>query len=111
MVLPALVIIPLQSRAPYCRLFHLLPVGDGRHMSIIKRAAAWLRMNPFRNYIVSIALALLPVSIFIFAAHKLLLNQITAKLITQSTQSGRVIGTVLVKHLDDGRIILESFST
>jgi PAS domain S-box-containing protein len=80
-------------------------------MSIIKRAAAWLRMNPFRNYVVSIALALLPVSIFIFAAHKLLLNQVTAKLITQSTQSGRLIGTVLVKHLDDGRIILESFST
>src|SRR4051812_11171078 len=80
-------------------------------MTIIKRAAAWLRMNPFRNYLVSIALALLPVSIFIVAAHKLLLHQVTVKLVTQSTQSGKLIGTVLVKHLEDGRIILESYST
>src|SRR5258707_13231123 len=80
-------------------------------MSIIKRAAAWLRMNPFRNYMVSIALALLPVSVFIFAAHKLLLRQVTSTVIAQSTQQGGLVGGILVRHLDECRIILESFST
>src|SRR5437879_4470708 len=80
-------------------------------MTIIKRAAAWLRINPFRNYLVTIALAILPVSVFIFASHKLLLNQLTANLIAQSSQSGKLIGFLLERHFEESRILLESFGT
>src|SRR5690348_1565298 len=80
-------------------------------MTIIKRAASWLRLNPFRSYLVTIALALLPVSVFIFASHKLLLNQLTTRVVTQSSQTSKLIGGLLERHLDERRVLLESFAT
>src|SRR6266404_7838311 len=80
-------------------------------MAIASRVLVWLRTGTFRSYILFIVLALLPVSAFIFAAHKLLLRQVTSRVVTQSSQTGRLISNLLATHLNESRVVVESFAT
>src|SRR5437879_4795836 len=78
-------------------------------MRIIKSAAAWLKTNPFRIYIVSLALAVLPCGVLIIAAHNVLLHEVTGRLITQSTKTGQQVGNLIEQHLGESTVLLESF--
>lgn len=76
----------------------------------VKQAGAWLRKNPFRLYLASIILAVLPLTLFVIAAHNLFLRQVTSRTVAGSTQQGRVIGLIIEQHINEQKVFLESIA-
>src|SRR5438270_13228758 len=77
---------------------------------MIKQAGAWVRQNPFRLYLASIILAVLPLTLFVITAHKLFLRQVTAQTVARSSQQGRVIGLIIEQHLNEQKAFVESIT-
>jgi signal transduction histidine kinase len=71
----------------------------------------WTSGSLVRNYFILIALALLPVSAFIFGAHKLLLRGVTSRMTKQSSQTARIVAGLMENHLNQSRVVVESFAT
>src|SRR5256885_15943748 len=79
-------------------------------MSVWKNGLARLRDNPVRVYLIALALAVLPVTVFLLASHKLLQHQVIQKSTAQSGQSGNLIGKLLEQHLTESSVFLQSFA-
>src|SRR5258708_6115163 len=68
------------------------------------------RRNLFRAYLVTIGLAVLPLSAFILGAHRVLLHETTKRLFTQSSRSGKLLATLVERPLTDSTTYLQSFA-
>ncbi|HZU23422.1 MAG TPA: sensor histidine kinase, partial [Terriglobales bacterium] len=79
-------------------------------MIAVKQAGDWLRKNPFRLYLALIVLAVLPITLFVTAAHKLFLRQVTAQAVAASSQQGRVMGLIIEQHLNEQKAFVESLA-
>src|SRR4051812_24525890 len=71
----------------------------------------WFKDNPVRAYLMSLALAVFPLTLFLIAAHQLLVRQSSQKILAQSTKTGAAIGNVIQHDLVQSRTLLESFAT
>jgi signal transduction histidine kinase len=80
-------------------------------MPSVSSRKAWANGSPVRNYLILIALAVLPVSAFIVGAHKLLVRAVTHRMTTQSGQTVRIVAGLMENHLRQSRIVVESFAT
>lgn len=63
-----------------------------------------------RVYLVAVALAVLPVAIFLFVAHRVFQYQTEQRVLTQSSQSGKLIGKVLNGRLSENRAFIQSLA-
>jgi signal transduction histidine kinase len=79
-------------------------------MIAVKQAGAWLRKNPFRIFLICTVLAVLPLTLFVFTAHNLLLRQLMSQTIARSSQQGRVIGLIVEQHLNEQQVFLQSIA-
>src|SRR5215472_6900879 len=77
-------------------------------MSVVKQAGAWLRRDPYRIYLIATILAVLPLTLFVLAAHKLFLRQLIAQSVAQSSHQGRAAGLIIEQHLNEQKVFLES---
>src|ERR1700757_4846354 len=75
-----------------------------------KSVSAWINRGRFRIYVVVLTLAALPLALFLFSAHKLLVRQVNEKLITQGVQTTNLIGTLIDQHIRQNKLLLESFA-
>lgn len=66
--------------------------------------------KPVRFYAIVLATASLPLGLFLILAHEILVRQTTGRLVTQSSQSGRIVGNILEQHLQESNVVLESFA-
>jgi signal transduction histidine kinase len=80
----------------------------GSRMKVNTGAAGWLRADPFRIYFVSIAMAVLPLSFFLIAAHKLFIHQVTQRVVKQGSDSGKLIGKIIEQRLTEQEVFLQS---
>jgi signal transduction histidine kinase/DNA-binding response OmpR family regulator len=80
-------------------------------MKATSRPLRWIRKNPFRIYLIAIVLAVAPLVVFLFAAHKLLLHQVTRQLVEQSSRQGKLLGEVTEQHFQHNTIFLQSVAT
>jgi signal transduction histidine kinase len=80
-------------------------------MRITENGKAWMSRGPIRSYIIFIALALLPISAFIVGAHKLLVRAVTTRMTAQSSQTARIVAGLMENHLNQSRVVVESFAT
>lgn len=65
------------------------------------------RRNLVRLYLVAIALAVIPLSVFIVGAHNLLIRTTTRQLVTQSSRSGQMFAGFIGQRLHAGASILQ----
>ena len=72
--------------------------------------AGWLRANPFRVYFIVVALALLPLAVFLVAAYRQLNEQATTRLVTQAGQTGKQIGAQEQRHMQGSVLFLQSLA-
>src|SRR5438270_2019254 len=77
---------------------------------LVKNGLGRLGHNPVRVYLIALALAVLPLSLFLVTAHKLLQHQVIQKSTAQSGQSGNLIGKLLEQHLTESSVFLQSFA-
>jgi signal transduction histidine kinase len=70
----------------------------------------WIGRNPLRVYFVAIALAVVPLSFFLAAAHRMFTRQATSRLVQQGKRSGEMIGAQVQRHLSGTAILLESLT-
>src|SRR4051812_43741216 len=75
-----------------------------------KSVSAWISGGRFRIYAVVFTLAALPLALFLFSAHKLLVRQVNEKLINQGSQTTNLIGTLIGQHINQNKLLLESFA-
>lgn len=73
--------------------------------------SAWITRSPFRLYTTVFALSALPLTLFLFLAHNLLVRQVNQKLVTQSVHTGDLIGNLISTHIQQNKTLLESFAT
>src|ERR1700691_1172685 len=79
-------------------------------MKVNNGTKSWLRGNPFRIYFVSIALAVLPLSLFLVAAHKLFNYQLTQRVVKSGSDSGKLLGKLIEQRLTEQQVFLESIA-
>src|SRR5258708_22577424 len=68
------------------------------------------RRNVFRAYLVTIGLAVLPLTAFIIGAHRVLLHDTTKRLVTQSSRSGKMFAALVERQLMDSTTYLQGFA-
>jgi len=73
-------------------------------------ATEWVKAKPYRFYPLILALAVLPLSVFVVGSHKVLLQLSTNRLVTQSSQTGKLIGDLLVQQFTENTQLLQSFA-
>src|SRR5437660_9735964 len=66
--------------------------------------------TPLRTYIIIAAVAAIPLAAFLVLGHRLLNQQATSRLLAQSSQSGRLYGSVIEQHFSETSIYLRSFA-
>ncbi|MBV8208304.1 MAG: sensor histidine kinase [Acidobacteria bacterium] len=79
-------------------------------MNILKSAGEWLASRPWRILAVTVALTVLPLGVFVAAAHDLFVREVTARTVAASAQQGRVFGLVIEQHLTQQRRFVESIA-
>ncbi|MCU1286059.1 MAG: sensory transduction histidine kinase [Acidobacteriales bacterium] len=80
-------------------------------MNKARRLSSWVKSSPFRIYLVTLALSALPLALFVFSAHQLLVHQVSSKIETQGIQSGNLIGNLIEQHMAESKLLLQSFAT
>jgi PAS domain S-box-containing protein len=70
----------------------------------------WIGESRFRIYAAVFTLAALPLALFLFSAHKLLVRQVNEKLITQGVQTTNLVGTLIGQQINQNKLLLESFA-
>jgi signal transduction histidine kinase len=67
-------------------------------------------LHPLRTYVIIATIAILPLAAFLFLAHRLLYRQAIARLVEQSSVSGKLYGTLIDRRFDETSILLQSFA-
>ncbi len=80
-------------------------------MKFAKPLGRVMMASPLRIYLLMLTLAGLPLSLFLIAAHHLLVQQTTERLKAQSGEASRVVGNLIEKNLDQSKALLESFAS
>jgi PAS domain S-box-containing protein len=68
------------------------------------------RVSPVRVYVTILALSALPLALFLVFAHNLLTRQVTKQVITQSTETGKLVCNLIDQEMDQRRLLLTAFS-
>lgn len=74
------------------------------------RSSYWLREKPSRVLPAAIALAVLPLAIYLIAAYNLFNHQVTERVVAQADVSGKLIGGILQQHLGEQENFLQAFA-
>jgi signal transduction histidine kinase len=75
-----------------------------------KTSVRWWRRNFLHTYLVTIGLAVLPLAAFIEGAHKLLVRQVTNRVLSDSSNLGKLLATVVAHPLADDQRFLEGLA-
>ena len=78
---------------------------------LAQAVVTWVTATTLRVYVAIFALSVLPLTLFLFAAHNLLVRQVNEKLVTQSVKTGNLIGNLIDTHIEQNKTLLESFAT
>lgn len=62
------------------------------------------------TYVVAISLAVVPLTAFVFGAHRMLSREVTQRLVTQSSRSGKLLAALVERPLLDNATFLEAFA-
>ncbi|HUR37175.1 MAG TPA: sensor histidine kinase [Terriglobales bacterium] len=79
-------------------------------MGLLKATLPWIHARPLRFYASVLVLASLPLGLFLLLAHEILLRQVKARLVTQSSQTGKLIGNILEQHVQECSAVLHSYA-
>src|SRR5689334_22051680 len=71
---------------------------------------SWWRKNYVRTYCVAIALAVVPLTAFLFGAHNLVGRELIKGLVTQSSRSGKIMAALIERRLLEGTTFLKAFA-
>lgn len=80
-------------------------------MGMKLQSGRWFKGSPFRIYLMTIAVAGLPLAIFLISAHQILVRQANDRLKVQSEQAVGLVGDLIERNLTNSRVLVESFST
>src|SRR5712671_5087217 len=80
------------------------------YMSRVNRDGTSKRVSPVRVYVVVVALAALPLAFFLIFAHNFLSRKVTQQIITQSTDTGKLVSNLIAEQMKQRRLLLQSFA-
>jgi PAS domain S-box-containing protein len=79
-------------------------------MSRVNRDGTSKRVSPVRVYATVVALATLPLAFFLIFAHNFLSRKVTQQVITQSTDTGKLVSNLIDEEMEQRKLLLQSFS-
>jgi PAS domain S-box-containing protein len=79
-------------------------------MSRVNRDGTSKRVSPVRIYLTVVALATLPLAFFLIFAHNFLSRKVTQQVITQSTDTGKLVSNLIDEEMEQRKLLLTSFS-
>ncbi len=79
-------------------------------MSRVNRDGTSKRASPVRVYVMVVALAALPLAFFLIFAHNFLSRKVTQQIITQSTETGKLVSNLIDEEMEQRKLLLKSFS-
>jgi PAS domain S-box-containing protein len=84
---------------------------EAPYMSRANRDGTSKRVSPVRVYVIVVALAALPLAFFLIFAHNVLTRQVTQQVITQSSETGKLVGNLIDEEMEQRKLLLQSFSS
>jgi len=79
-------------------------------MRRVNRDGTSKRVSPVRVYLTVVALATLPLAFFLVFAHNFLSHKVTQQIITQSTDTGKLVSNLIDEEMTQRKLLLTSFS-
>jgi hypothetical protein len=80
------------------------------YMSRANRDGTSKRVSPVRVYVTVVALATLPLAFFLIFAHNFLGRKVTQQVITQTTETGKLVSNLIDEEMEQRKLLLQSFS-
>src|SRR5258707_6003251 len=79
-------------------------------MSRVNRDRTSKRVSPLRVYLTVVALAILPLAFFLIFAHNFLSRKVTQQIITESTDTGKLVSNLIDEQMKQRKLLLQSFA-
>jgi PAS domain S-box-containing protein len=79
-------------------------------MSRVNRDGRSKRVSPVRIYSIVVALAALPLAFFLIFAHNVLTRQVTQQVITQSSETGKLVSNLIDEEMNQRKLLLKTLA-
>jgi PAS domain S-box-containing protein len=79
-------------------------------MSRVNRDGTSKHVSPLRIYLIVVALAALPLAFFLILAHNVLTRQVTQQIITQSSETGKLVSNLIDEEMNQRKLLLKTLA-
>jgi PAS domain S-box-containing protein len=79
-------------------------------MSRVNRDGTSKHVSPVRIYLIVVALSALPLAFFLILAHNVLTRQVTQQVITQSSETGKLVSNLIDEEMNQRKLLLKTLA-